>query len=94
MSTPSLIKQPSESRQFSMDFSALLAPGESISSVTSVTALPAGLTLSGAPVSSGAIATQRIAGGTNAIRYVVTYVVLTSLGNTLEGEGILQVKDL
>lgn len=94
MSTPSLVKQPSESRNFSMDFSALLAPGESLTAVSSVVAVPAGLTLSGAATVSGAVATQRILGGTSGTKYVVTFVVTTSLSNTLEGEGILQVKDL
>lgn len=94
MSVPSLIKQPSESRLYSMDFSALLAKGETLSSVSSVVSTPAGLTLSGAASVSGVFAQQRITGGTSGIEYIVTFVVLTSAGNTLEGEGILQVKDL
>lgn len=97
MSTPSLVKQPSESRLYSMDFSALLAAGESIASVTSFTAATppdaAALTIS-AIAASGPYAQARIAGGTAAFRYTVTAVVLTSLGNTLEGEGLLQVRNL
>jgi hypothetical protein len=89
-----LIKQPSESRLFSMDFSALLAPSETVTGVTSVTALPAGLTLSGSAVASGATANQRILGGAGGVMYKVTFVVTTSLGNTLEGEGLLKVEDL
>lgn len=94
MPTPSLIKQPSESRLYSMDFSPMLAHGETIASVTSCVATPVGLTLSGAPAASTVFAHQRILGGTSGVRYTVTFVVLTSLGNTLEAEGILQVKDL
>lgn len=94
MSAPSLVKQPSESRIFSMDFAGLMAAGETITSVSSVTATPNGLTLAGSPAASGQVATQRIAGGTSGHKYVVTFIVTTSLGNTLEGEGILQVRDL
>lgn len=94
MSTPSLIKQPAESRLYTMDFSGLLGQGETIAGVTSVTATPSGLTLSGGPTFSGVFANQRIAGGTSGQKYTVTFLVTTSGGNTLEGEGILQVKDL
>jgi len=96
VSTPSAVKQPAESRLFAMDFTALLGVGETLAGVTSVTALPASpaLTLSGAATYSGAFASQRILGGTAGVRYKVTFVVTTSASNTLEGEGILQVKDL
>lgn len=94
MSTPSLIKQPGESRLYEFDFSPLLAAGEVLTGVTSVTVTPDGLTLSGSAAYSGATVQQRIAGGTTGTRYVVTVVVTTSLGNTLEVEGILQVRDL
>ncbi len=89
-----LVKQPSESRVFAMDFAAQLADGESLTSVSSVTAAPSGLTISGAATLSGAVASQRIAGGTAGVRYVVTFVVTTSASNTLEGEGYLLVKEL
>jgi hypothetical protein len=77
-----------------MDFSALLARGETLASVTSAVATPAGLTLSGPATVSGVLAQQRILGGTTNVEYKVTFVVLTSAGNILEGEGYLQVKDL
>jgi len=94
MPTPSLIKQPAESRLYTMDFSGLLARGETLAGVTSVTATPTGLTLVDPPTYSGVYASQRISGGTSGTRYTVTFLVTTSAGNTLEGEGILQVKDL
>lgn len=97
MSTPSLVKQPVESRLFAMDFSALLASGESVSAVTSFTAdTPTGaaaLTISSV-AAAGSYAQARIAGGTSGFVYKCTAVITTSLGNTLEGEGLLQVKDL
>lgn len=94
MRTPTLTKQPAESRLFEMDFAAMLATGETLSSVSSVTAAPAGLTLTGAASASGTSAFQRIEGGTAGVTYRVTFVVVTSNGNTLEGEGNLAVRDL
>lgn len=94
MARQTLIKQPGESRLFAMDFAGQLADGETISAVNSVTATPSGLTISGAPTYSGAKASQRIAGGSAGVRYVVTFVVTTSASNVLEGEGYLLVKDL
>jgi hypothetical protein len=88
-----LVKQPAESRLFSMDFSPLMATGETISAVSSCTALPTGLTISGA-ATSGQVATARIAAGTAGTKYKVTFVVTTSAGNTLEAEGVLQVRNL
>jgi hypothetical protein len=89
-----LIKQPSENRLYTMDFSAMLAAGETVTAVSSVVATPAGLTLNGAAIVNGALASQRISGGTSGAEYKVTFVVTTSGGNILEGEGFLQVKDL
>lgn len=77
-----------------MDFSALMAEGESITTVDSVTAVPSGLTFVGPAVAAGTRAQQRISGGTDKVAYKVTIRVSTSGGNTLEGEGILQVRDI
>lgn len=97
MSVQTLIKQPSESRLYSIDFTPLLSSGETVSSVTSFTSdQPTGaaaLSISGI-AASASLAQARIAGGTDKYAYKITAVVSTSLGNTLEGEGILQVKDL
>lgn len=97
MSLPSLIKQPAESRLLSMDFSALLAQGETVLSVSSFTAdTPTGaaaLAISGI-LASGFYAQARVAGGTSGTVYKLTALVVTSQGNTLEGEGLLQVKNL
>lgn len=91
---PTLTKQPAEDRLFEMEFVGLLGPDETLNGVISVTATPTGLTLSGAPTYEGSIAKQRISGGTNGTTYKVTFVVTTSEGNTLEGEGKLKVRDL
>jgi len=91
---PSVIKQPAESRLFTMEFAALLATGETLAGVTSVTDDPTGtLTLTGETY-SGSQASVRIAGGTDGVTYKITFVVTTSAGNTLEAEGLLKVEDL
>lgn len=95
-SVPSVIKQPTESRLYTMDFSGVMAPGETILSITSVTVdkttVPA-LSISG-QVFSGVLAQFRLAAGQAGTRYKVTVIVVTSAGNTLEGEGFVQCEDI
>lgn len=88
-----LYKQPSESRLYDVDFGANLASTETISSVTSYTATPSGLTLDPAIAIDGSKVQRRISGGTAGTQYKLTVVILTSLGNILEGEGLLVVLD-
>ena len=94
MSVQTLTKQPSESRQYAMEFAPMLEPGETLTAVSSVAATPTGLTLVGPAAFSGSVAQQRISGGTDAVTYKVTFVVTTTDGNTLEAEGYLRVKAL
>lgn len=88
-----LTKQPSESRIYDMDFGANMSTAETIISVTSYTASPSGLTLDPAVSISGKKVQKRISGGVAGTVYKVTAVILTSLGNVLEGEGLLHVRD-
>lgn len=96
MAIPTVIKQPSESRLYTMEFAALLGSGETLSTVVSVTVdkvtTPA-LVTSGQVV-SGSQLQFRLAGGLNGTKYKVTGVVTTSASNTLEGEGIVQLEDI
>lgn len=96
MSTPTVIKQPSESRLYTMEFAALLGSGETLSTVVSVLAdrvtVPP-LTITATAV-SGTTLTFRLASGLAGTRYKVTGIVTTSGGNTIEGEGIVQLEDL
>lgn len=94
MANPSIVKQPGEDILCTMDFSALLGQGETLSSVTAIASTPSGLTLSGSPTVSGVNAQQRISGGTAGITYKVTFTVLTSAGNTREGDGLVVVRQL
>ena len=93
MATQSLIKQPGESRLYKMDFAPLLAVGETITSIASITSTPTGLTVS-ASAFDGVFAEARISAGTDGVRYKLTFVVGTSASNILESEGVLQVKNL
>ncbi len=88
-----------------MDFSPKMvqSPAEVITSVDSVTQqeqqsdgtrVPTtDLTFPSAATFAGQIAQQRIEVGLDGKTYVVTYLVSTDLGNTLEAEGLLFVID-
>lgn len=90
---PHLIKQPSESRVYSLDFTANMSNDETISSIDSFTIAPAGPTL-GTPSAAGKIVQNRISGGTDGTNYKITVVITTSDSNILEGEAKLFVKDI
>jgi hypothetical protein len=91
--TERLSKQPSESRLYAIDFVNLLATGETISSVTSVVGTPSGLTI-GSPTISGTQVLFRVSGGVEGVLYSIVALIRTSLSNTLEGDGILEVENL
>ena len=88
-----LVKQPAESRLYTMNFAGLLEAGETVTGVTSVVDAPAGLTLVGSPTYEPTLAKQRISGGVDGVTYKVSYLVTTSAGNTLESDGFLKVRD-
>lgn len=100
-----LEKQPSESRLYDMDFGPKMvqSPAEAITSVDSVAQLEqladgtrvatTDLTFPSAATFALQIAQQRIEVGLDGKTYVVTYIVSTDLGNTLEAEGLLLVID-
>lgn len=89
-----LIKQPSESRLYELDFAPLMVSGEIISSVGSFVATPTGLTLDTATNIGAKKIQKRVSGGAVNVLYKLTAVVTTSAGNILEGDGYLQVKEL
>jgi len=86
-----LVKQPGETRQFSMDFSSLLDTAETISD-PSVTSTPTGLTLGSATVSGSKILFN-LSSGTHPVRYRIEVTVTSSGGATLVGDGVLRVID-
>jgi hypothetical protein len=98
-----LTKQPAESRLFDMDFSPRIATTEILSGIpavsektvdpsTGVKTVSTDLSFGTASI-SGQIAQVRISGGLDGVLYEVTFVTGTSLGNTVEAEGLLMVVD-
>ena len=96
-----ITKQPSEKFYVSVDFSAVLASGETLDAMASgVTAYDSSGTdvtstiidASALTASSGILQT-RIMGGTNASDYKVTFVAHTSSGNIFEMDVTLFVYD-
>jgi hypothetical protein len=90
-----LIKQPGETLPYAIDFTNLIPTGDSLSSVTSVTATPSGsgdLTLGSASI-SGTQVQFTIEGGIEGKMYRVEAIVVTTVGSILEGDGRLFVTD-
>jgi len=98
MAPNSLTKQPSEVRSYTMDFSNLMITGETITSIVSVTSSRIGgdgaseLIITD-KVIDGQTITMTIASGLNRQKYITEVIIMTSAGQTLEGDGMLQVKD-
>lgn len=90
-----LVKQPGETLPYAIDFTNLIPTGDSLSSVTSVTATPSGsgdLTLGSASI-SGTQVQFTIEGGIEGKMYRVEAIVVTTVGSILEGDGRLFVTD-
>jgi hypothetical protein len=96
MTAPTLVKQPSESRLYSMDFSGLMAAGEFINgcALTPAHEVTTPALVVGTPVYAGQIAQARASAGKAGTTYKITFVVTTNAGNTLEGEGNLIVREI
>lgn len=98
MSSPSvtapeiLVKQPSENRSYSISFDKLLGASETISTIVSVLSTPSGPTITG-EVINGRQVDFRLSAGSEGKKYRIEAIVTTSDSNTLEGDGILLVRD-
>ena len=86
-----ILKQPSEVRNYSMDFSAILETGVTIST-QSVSISPTDVTSSSVSSSDG-IVYFTLTGGTAGKNYTVQVTITTSDSQTLVGEGLLKVRD-
>jgi hypothetical protein len=91
--TATRVKQPAETLAFAMDFADLLNVGDSLASVTSAASSPTGITL-GATTIVGTEVRFTVSGGTDGTTYLIEVVVTTANGETLEGDGYLDVADL
>ncbi len=93
-----LTKLPTESDIYDMDFSKKLGTGETITSITSITFVNIGRLLGSADITLGTQAFSdssiqvRISSGQQYEQYEVIGTVLTSLGNTKVGKGLLRVQ--
>ena len=92
-----LCQQASEVRQYTMDFSNLMASDETISSITSASSELRGtgttdLTISSETI-SGQTVTMWIEGGTKAQSYRIEVIIVTSGSQTLEGDGLLKISN-
>lgn len=100
-STSTLYKKAEETRTYSMDFSNLMATGETIEEAAPVPvvsqermggSVSTDLTI-GAPSVDGQEVIFAIAGGDNGKIYRLDVLITTSTGQILEGDGILHVRD-
>jgi hypothetical protein len=90
-----LTKQPAEEVAYAIDFVNLIPTGDSLASVTSVTAYPSGsgdLTL-GTATLSGTQVQFVVEGGVEGTTYRVEAIAVTTIGYKLEGDGRLFVTD-
>ena len=104
LSNQRLVKQPSETRKFGMEFNNLLGTSETISTITSVIAEKidgsvSDLTLSSSGIESSTVSSKNslvtfwVAGGTPGNTYKLEVLAVTSSSAILEGDGILYVTD-
>lgn len=90
-----LLKDPDEKRFYSLDFSALMASDETISTISEFSSLVIGGETSDLTLTSSAISGQTVtfwvASGTNAKTYRIKVKITTSAGQILVGYGTLKV---
>ncbi len=96
-------KQPADTLDYDIDFSAILDDGDTLASTGSpaiptplnVVVSPAGLTV--APtfvINNGKTIKQWVSGGSSGIRYKITVTATTAAGRVKQVEFIVRVKDL
>ena len=97
---PLLVKQPNENRLYNIPFSQELRTGDTISSVTSVTASAQGdvtevaaLAIAGSPAHDDDTVQPKISAGTDGERYKIEAIVVTTGGDTIEVDVMMKVED-
>ena len=93
LATNVLEKQPSETRLMTMDFSASMSAGEVIASIDSITTAPPGITFGTETMGTKSVSVL-ISSGINKKKYKIQIIVTTSLGQILENEGYLLIKEI
>lgn len=96
-------KQPADTLDYDIDFSAILDDGDTLASTgsppvpspLSVTVSPTGVTLSPTfVINNGKTVKQWVSGGTSGIRYKITMTVTTNAGRVKQVEFVVRVKDV
>ena len=104
LSNERLVKQPTETRKFGMEFNNLLGTSETVSSITSVVSekihgSTTDLTITSSGIETSTVSSKNslvtfwVAGGTTGNTYKIEVLVATSSSAVLEGDGILFVTD-
>ena len=93
LSKTTLEQQSTETRLLTMEFTEKMSTGETISSLDTSSSLPAGITFGAVTLDKRAV-NLLCSGGTNGKQYKITMIVTTSLGQVLENEGYLKIKDI
>ena len=104
LSNERLVKQPTETRKFGMEFNNLLGTCETVSSITSVVSekidgSTTDLTITSSGIETSTVSSKNslvtfwVAGGTTGNTYKIEVLVATSSSAVLEGDGILFVTD-
>lgn len=94
------VKQPSESRLYSVDYSNLMESGELITAILETIVTPQGKVVQvdalvfGTQTIASTIIKTRFEMGTDGEDYKITMKVNTDLGNTIEGDILIRVTDL
>jgi hypothetical protein len=104
LSNQRLVKQPTETRKFGMEFNNLLGTSETVSSITSIISekidgSTTDLTITSSGIDTSTVSSKNslvtlwVAGGTTGNTYKIEVLVATSSSAILEGDGILFVTD-
>jgi len=104
LSNQRLVKQPTETRKFGMEFNNLLGTSETVSGITTVSSekidgSTSDLTISTTGLETSTVSSKNslvtfwVAGGTTGNTYKLEVLVNTSSSAILEGDGILYVTD-
>lgn len=92
-----LVKAPSERRYYTMNFANLMSTSETISTIRSITSEKRGGGISELTISDSGIVGQTVGmwieSGSNFQTYRVEVEISTSLGQILQGDGLLRVTD-
>ena len=104
LSNQRLVKQPTETRKFGMEFNNLLNTSETVSSIASISSekidgSSSDLTLATSGIETSTVSSKEslvtfwVSGGTTGNTYKLEVLVNTSSSAILEGDGILYVTD-